>query len=304
MIKHVLSTTGYLGMLLVLILTIQAPADAGQLKPGERLDYTFSYPGIFPGFISVKIAHAEFAIQPTVVIIDGQKTYLSSMELSTEPFGMAEALYPIRYRYRSWFDPGQQTPLLVTEYLETDEVSEEILWFDHENQKGYRYVKREAPEEEGEIPPDFLLDKAGVRQSDRPLMVNSHQKSFNGNEVWDYLSMLHRLRFLEMKPGQDIDLSLFNGKEIKQFRVEVAKGRLEKAGWNRLAYELSLTEVRKGKDSKGMTTRIWVSDDDERLPLRFYTKHAFGAVDGILETGRPLAAKRAEFSMSSLDSDF
>ena len=288
-------------MLLAFFLIIQAPADAGQLKPGEKLEYTFSYQGIFTGYISMKIAHAEFAIQPTVVIINGQKTYLSSMELSTEPFSMVEMFYPIRYRYRSWFEPDQQTPLLVTEYLETDEVSEEFLWFDRENQQGYRYVKRESPKEGGTTPPDFLLDKAGIRQSDRSLMVNSHQKSFNGNEVWDYLSMLHRLRFLKLKPGQVIELPLYNGKEIKQFRVEVAKGKLEEAGWNRSAYELSLTEVRKGKDTKGMTTLIWVSDDDERLPLRFYTKRAFGAVDGILETGRPLAAKRARFSKSSLD---
>ena len=301
MIKLISSTTGYLRMLLALFLIIQSPAGAGQLKPGERLEYTFSYQGIFTGFISIKIAHAEFAIQPTVVVINGQKTYLGSMELSTESFGMAEMFYPIRYRYRSWFEPDQQTPLLVTEYLKTDEVSEELLWFDRENQQGYRYVKRETPKEGGAAPPDFLLDKAGVRQSDRSLMVNSHQKSFNDNEVWDYLSMLHHLRFLELKPGQVINLPLYNGKEVKRYRVGVAKGKLEEAGWNRSAYELSLTELRKGKDTEGMTTRIWVSDDDERLPLRFYTKLAFGAVDGILETGRPLAAKRAGFSKSSLD---
>ena len=301
MIKLISSTIDYLRMLLALFLIIQAPADASQLRPGERLEYTFSYRGIFTGFISIKIAHAEFTIQPTVEIINGQKTYLGSMELSTEPFGMAETFYPIRYRYRSWFEPDQQTPLLVTEYLETDEVSEEFLWFDRENQQGYRYVKREAPKEGGTTPPDFLLDKAGVRQSERSLMVNSHQKSFNGNEVWDYLSMLHRLRFLELIPGQVIDLPLYNGKEIKRFRVETAKGKLEEAGWNRSAYELSLTEVRMGKDTKDMTIRIWVSDDDERLPLRFYAKRAFSTVDGILETGRPLAAKRAGLSKGSLD---
>ena len=103
MIKLISSTTGYLRMLLALFLIIQSPAGAGQLTPGERLEYTFSYQGIFTGYISMKIAHAEFAIQPTVVIINGQKTYLSSLEVSTESFGMVEMLYPIRYRYRSWF---------------------------------------------------------------------------------------------------------------------------------------------------------------------------------------------------------
>ena len=60
-------------MLLALFLIIQSPAGAGQLTPGERLEYTFSYQGIFTGYISMKIAHAEFAIQPTVVIIKEKK---------------------------------------------------------------------------------------------------------------------------------------------------------------------------------------------------------------------------------------
>jgi hypothetical protein len=47
-----------------------------------------------------------------------------------------------------------------------------------------------------------------------------------------------------------------------------------------------------------------VSDDEERLPLRFYVQRTFGAVEGILETGRPLTAGKdglSEATDSSLE---
>jgi hypothetical protein len=47
-----------------------------------------------------------------------------------------------------------------------------------------------------------------------------------------------------------------------------------------------------------------LSDDDERLLLRFYAERTFGAMEGILETGRPLGTKDdglSEATRSSLE---
>ena len=218
------------------------------------------------------------------------------MDLTTEPFSQAELIYPIRYRYRSWFEPDQQIPLLVSEYLKTDEVNEEFLWFDHANQQGYRYVKQETAEEKEADLPGFVMEKVGITQGEQSLIAQSHQKRFTGNGIWDYLSLLHRLRVMELKPGQVFKLPVYNGKEVKQIQVKVEEEQLQELGWNRLAFKLSLTELRKGKARKDRSSLIWISNDEERLPLRFYTKRAFGVVDGILETGRPMMARHDAFS--------
>lgn len=286
--------------MLAIFLFVLPQAEASQLNPGERLEYTFSYRGILSGFTRIDIAHAEFVIQQEVETLEGREIYQASLNLTTEPFRVAEILYPIRYHYRSWLEPDKQTPLLVMEYLATDEISEELIWFDHANQQGYRYVKKElASQAEEATPPVHLLHKLGIGQSDYSRMVKSHQSSFSQDEVWDYLSMLYRLRFMPLQPGQITELPLYNGKRIKHYRVKVAREHLQWDGWNRSAFRLNLNEVRNGNQRADSITSVWVSDDEARLPLRFYVKRTFGTVEGMLQTGRPIAGEEVGLSRYS-----
>ncbi len=287
----------FLTSILILVLVSLTPVEAVQLQPGERLEYTFSYRGIFSGFVEMDIAHAEFAVQPVADSIAGSETYLTTLDLTTEPYGKAEMLYPVRYHYRSWLEPDQQVPLLVTEYLETDEIREELLWFDRANRLGYHYVKRDTPVAADSHPPDFLLEKLGVSPDERSLMQCENQQALADDRVWDYLSLIYRLRYLELETGKAIDLPLYNGKQIKHYRVEVSRERLRRAGWDRPTFKLSLYELRKGKSKKNLRTSVWISDDEHRLPLRFHAERAFGALEGTLQTGRPLVSGEEDFSV-------
>ncbi|MEN8179710.1 MAG: DUF3108 domain-containing protein [Pseudomonadota bacterium] len=278
-------------VVLLLLTAVLFPAQAAQMRLGERLEYTFSYQGIFSGFMQMNIARAVFDVQPVVDTIQGRGTVLTTLNLTTEPFGKAELLYPIRYRYRSWMEPERQAPVVVSEYLETDKISEELLWFDRENRLGYCFVKGDEATEVGAKPPDFLLDKAGLTEGDGPRLTQENRQEFSDEGVWDYLSLLYRLRFLDLAPGRIFELPLYNGKRIKQYQVEVSRERLELAGWNLPAFKLSLYEAWEEKRQES-TTSVWVSDDEQRLPLRFYVQRAFGDVQGILETGRPLTARQ------------
>ncbi len=225
---------------------------------------------------------------------------MTTLDLTTEPYGKAEMIYPIRYRYRSWLEPEQQIPLLVNEYLETDDVSEELLWFDRKNHLGYRYVKKDGrTEPEAKQPPGFLLDKIDLGEADGKILAQEDRQPFPEKGVWDYLSMLYRLRFLDLEAGRVFELPLYNGKRIKHYQVEVTREHMTQAGWNRPAYKLSLSEGKRKRDS---ITSVWVSDDDERLPLRFYVQRTFGAVEGILETGRPSSVQKNGFSTATKSS--
>jgi hypothetical protein len=231
----------FIVVLLILHATILMPVHGAQLRPGERLEYTFSYQGILSGFLQMNIAHAVFQVQAEAASLQDYDAYLTSLDLTTEPYGKAEMLYPIRFHYRSWLEPERQRPLLVNEYLKTDEVSEELLWFDRKNQLAYRYVKKDQPiKAETRQPPGFVLDKIELREDDPRSLAQKHRQVFPEKGVWDYLSLLYRLRFLELEAGRVFELPLYNGKRIKHYRVEVTWEQLQRAGWNRPAYKLSL----------------------------------------------------------------
>ena len=285
---------------LVMFAAVQTPSVAAQMRLGERLEYTFSFRGLVTGFASIDIAHAVIAVAEETDSIQGREVYLTTLDLSTAAFDMAEMLYPIRYSYRTWLEPGGQMPLLVNEYLETDEVSEELLWFDRDNLMGYRYVKQDDPPEQVDLPPDHLLAKLDRTEGDGSLLVRKNKLEISDGAVWDYLSMLFRLRYLELDSGAVFRLPLYNGKRIKEYRIEVVREPLKLGpDWRRPAFRLSLQEVRKGSATRSSVTRVWVSDDEERLPLRFYVERSIGVVEGILQTGRPATSKDRGFSAAT-----
>jgi len=157
-----------------------------------------------------------------------------------------------------------------------------LLWFDQKNSRGYSYIKQPSLVVKDSRPPRYLLEMAGIDPAQQAYMGKSHQSPFTDARVWDYLSMLYYLRTADLQPGKVMELPVFNGKRVKYYRVKVAKERLKKVTWDRPAFKLSLSE--KGKETHEPLF-IWISDDARRLPLRFYAKHGFGAVDGILDEG-------------------
>jgi len=285
-------------LLLVGLLAMNGVARAAQTPSTERLEYTFSYRGIFSGFLSMRIAKAIFILQPDGGRFAGRETRLAAMQVTTEPFGKAEMIYPIRYSYRSWLD-REWRPLLVNEHLETDEVSEELLWFDREGARVCRYVKRPDPVAAvASLPPRELLEQAGIASQQGRFMEKAGQQPLaEDTPVWDYLSMLFYLRRAKLQAGSRLQLPVFNGKRFKHFQVEVTRERLQAGGWDRPAYRLDLSE--KGR-KRGIKTSIWISDDAQRVPLRFYAKRAFGAFDGVLDPDPAGSGDLSEAARESL----
>ena len=267
---------------------------AAAYDPGERLDYTFSYLGILSGFIVIDISHARFVLAPQPLSLGGRPVYRASLDVTTEPFAEAELIYPFRYRYRSWLEPTHQTPLLAQEYLRADEIEEELLWFDRGRDLGFRYKKNRLPAGQRQRLPASLSAVLELDPQEWILVEDAHGQPLPAAGVWDYLSMLYRLRFAELATGRSLDLPVYNGKQIKTYRIEVMRERLIRGGWDRPAFKLSLFEVRQGKRRGDKITTIWISDDAQRRPLRFRVARVLGVFEGILETGRPSTAGDGE----------
>jgi hypothetical protein len=261
---------------------------AAEFRSGERLDYTFSYKGVVSGFIKIDIAHASFSVTTEPVSIDGYSVYRASCEVSTEPFAQAELIYPFRYRFSSWFESSRQIPHLSLEYMRTNEIEEELLWFDRKQGLAFRYHKSQTPTVQEARPPAFQLPGLDLDPRQWSLAEGAQRQPLSDTGVWGYLSLLYRLRFGDLPAGEWFDLPVYNGKGIKTYRVEVTRERLRRDGWDLPAFKLNLYEVRNGRRKGDKNTLIWISDDELRRPLLFQVVRLVGVFEGILETGRPV----------------
>ena len=274
----------------VLLLSGLSGLSAAEFQPGERLDYTFSYRGLFSGFIEIKIAHASITLAAQPVSIDGHPAYLAECTATTKPFAEAEMIYPIRYRFLSWFGPTNQLPYLAMEYSQTNEDKEELLWFDREHGLGFRYQKNQLAMTPDAKPPFFPLPGLDIDPEEWSLAEGTNRQALPEAGVWDYLSLLYRLRFGALSAGKSFDLQVFNGKQIKTYRIGVTQDRFTRDGWDLPAFKLDLFEVRNGKRKAEKITTIWISDDASRLPLLFQVERVVGVFEGLLEANRPMTA--------------
>ncbi|MCU7906743.1 MAG: DUF3108 domain-containing protein [Candidatus Thiodiazotropha sp. (ex Epidulcina cf. delphinae)] len=262
---------------------------AGAAAPvlGEKLEYTLKFRGFVTGFVELDIARLTLDVEPELGKVADTPAYVTNLKLTTEPYGKAELLYPVRLSYRSWLDVRRLQPLIAVKSLKTREEREEFFWFDRVSGHAYHYQTGDAAIPQPQTPPASLQMVTALSNERWSSLSQSQVIEIGDAEALDYISFLHRLRRMPLESGKGIDFSVYNGKELEWFHADVSRERLVRAGWNLPAYRLRLWEVDPQSGKRHGEVELWLSDDEKRLLLRFYAERVFGAMEGILETGRP-----------------
>jgi len=251
----------------------------------EQLTYKISYQGIFSGFIHLDIARADLRVAGDTVKVAGRVAKVATLKVTTEPYRKAEVLFPVRYQYRSWYELDGENALLVTESLQADENSDEMIWFDRDEGVGHRYEVKAAATGGGKGPPLELLKKIADLQFWPAVLEESHQQGIGSGEMFDHFSMMQRLRDLDLQPGQVLDLPVFTGKQLKNYRVVVTSESIEGKAEESALLKLQIFSYDAAENDAGQITYIWLSADEQRVPLRFYAERAFGYLEAVLESG-------------------
>jgi hypothetical protein len=271
---------------------------------GEHLEYTLKFRGLITGYVELTIAKLTLQVEEKMAQVADTSAYITTMQLTTEPFLKAELLYPVRLNYRSWLDVQKLHPLVVVKSLRTREESEDFFWFDWDSRYAYHYQagKESKSESELQTPPIHLQPVTSLSQEEWSALIQKQAQDIGNTDALDYMGLYYRLRNSPLESGRTITFSTYTGEKIENIHVDVKQEQLVCDGWNRAAFRLVLREIDPDSGDLGDEVQLWVSDDKERLLLRFYAKRTFGAIDGVLDTGRPEEAKGlSEATRSSLE---
>ncbi len=255
---------------------------------GESFDYTLRFRGIVTGFVELDIAQLNLSVGPALERMAGRSAYATRLQLTTESFKKAELIYPVRLDYRCWLDQRSLQPLMAAKSLELSKSRREIFWFDWDEDQGYHYQTVKADDaEQGQPLPERLLQMAVLSDEDWSGLRENQRISLDQGKIIDYMSLLYQLRSLPAELDQWFEFTVYSGKRLMRYRVHVDKERLIRRGWDRDTLHLKLFQYDMERDKIKDEIHVWLSDDEQRLMLRFYAERTIGALEGILETGRP-----------------
>ena len=244
---------------------LSAAAGAGTEADGGALRYQVSYQGILSA--GSRVAIAEVRLRAGVP--GGEAPYREAeLTASSAPFGYVERIYPIRYRFRSWYWPDH-SGVLVSEYYEyghPDDIDHKLIYLDSREQPfvARRLAGPDTPE---------LRDLAAGRYQAACARGERH--------AYDRLGLLQAVRALPLRPGQEHEFRVSNGSEMLRYRIKVEKRvPLRAAGRDWQALKLRFDGLR--SDAHGNSKHahrpvfIWVSDDAAHIPLLAESRHALG----------------------------
>ena len=256
--KKISPTTFGLLLMFVCLPLLAAPAS-------EELHYRVSYRGLFSAGAEVSIANVVLRTRRP----SAHAAYLESeLTASSEAYSHVESIYPIRYRFRSWYW-RDRSGVLASEYFEygrPDDIEHKLIYLDTRDKPFVtRNLRRKGP-----------LDLPSLRNGSYQSAVASGER-----HAFDRLGLLQHLRGQALRPGQVLESKVSNGSKMLRYRVKVEKAtRIRLAGRDHAALKLRFDGL--GVDERGREKHahrpvyIWVSKDERHIPLLAVSKHVLG----------------------------
>ena len=272
--------------LITLLLFIALPVISQPLQPGERLEYTVSYQGILSGWSQSDIAKAVLEINPQECHINGETLLLAQLYVTTEEYQTAERIYPLRYTFRSWFEPAGRYALLIDEVKGEQGAAQQLLWFDRDKQAVRRYKRSDDRMSQTEVLPPFLRAQY-MDENGKPSGFRSKGSSTLQQGMLDHLSLLYRLRLMALQPGKVVNLPASDGKDLIGYRVEMlGEERLQRSGESRMTMKMKF-EPQDRYDGSLAAIYVWYTLDEGHIPVRFYSGRTFGNIEITLNGEQP-----------------
>lgn len=233
------------------------------LRDGETLTYKVSW-AVLPGAGEIKITARDDLSGPTPRL---------RVITTTNTRGLAKILLPFEAKAESLFDASTGRLSSLTESnQQRNKHSAHSVSFDYAASLA-RYT------------PD------GPDSKSRPIPLPA-------GEPLDLITCLVQTRAWDLKPGQKRDALVLFDDDFYELTIHAS--RLEELTTSFGSFKTLVLEPRmektapKGMFKKGSTVRVWISQDERRLPIRFEVEFKIGTgVATLIRYEPPSAAKPA-----------
>ncbi len=268
------------------LLSVASSALPKSFQLGERLNYTVSYRGILSAWQPLNIASAVLEIAPQLQNINGETVLSARLLVTTEAYELAERFYPIRYTFKSWFEPTARYVVMDDEMRSEEGFEQTLLWFDQRGEVVQRFKRSDDRMAENEVLPPFL--RRQYRTEERA--VSGFRKK-GGAELtrgmMDHLTLLYRMRLQVLKPRKVVELPASDGKDMIGYRIEMlGEERLSRAAESQMTMKVKF--VPQDRDEGDLDAiYVWYALDNARTPVRFYSGRDFGNIEITLDGKSP-----------------
>lgn len=111
--------------------------------------------------------------------------------------------------------------------------------------------------------------------------AKNHRVSFPPGKPMDLITSLVQTRFWDLKPGESRDVDVLFEDEIYELTVHAIRYeevRTKLGSFKTLVYEPRMEKTPpKGMFKRGSNVHVWISQDEQRLPVKFEVEFKFGA---------------------------
>ncbi|MCC5788725.1 MAG: DUF3108 domain-containing protein [Opitutales bacterium] len=211
-------------------------------EPGEELTFNLRW-GLFD------VGTAVLTVNP-MAEIDGEEVWHFTMTIRTNSF--ADNFYRVRDRVDGYLTKDFQRSLL---YLRKQEGSHK------------RDVRVEFDWEKNQV---TYINEGEARE---PLDLEDYS--------FDPLSVFFKFRTLDLTPGSSMELPVTDGRRFVDGVGTVEAGQTIRVPAGEFETVLALPDMRDVgaafDQAEGATLRIWLSDDERRLPVRLSSRVVVGS---------------------------
>ena len=237
------------------ILLVQGQQKKVAFKDGERLRYKMSYSGFLrAGSAVLQVEERE---------LNGKKVFYTKGTGWTS--GMIKWFFEVDDIYESYFDMDTIKPYLFKRKI---------------NEGGYKKHRITS----------FNYDSNRAYVQD---FTNQKDSSIAFTNVQDMLSSFYYLRNIEtdsLKKGDEIELDMFLDSKVYPFKLRFLGREVLKTKFGKIKSMIFRPLVESGRIFKEQeSVTIWITDDDNRIPIKMKASLAVGSLRADLERFEGLA---------------
>ena len=240
-----LCVSSVLGQVDSLGVTVHRLAEQMPFKPGERLEMKATV-----GFI--KAAEVELQVNDSIFEVNDRPTY--KLDAFARTTGIFDLISSVRDNWGSYYDTAQLIPQRFYRYLKEGRFRKnEILYFDHEA--------------DSVIVERLHKETRKLEKTDYYPIPNNAQDMVSG-----YYYM-RSIDFDQLKIGDVVSVPAWYDNEYRPFRIKIAAREVLKTKFGKVRAIVLVPIIK--KDSlfeEDNTLKVWISDDLNKLPLKFQAK--------------------------------